>query len=52
MTALKAGELFWRAGPLDGPVAITGTDFAHIEDGRIKRLSVFVDPARPLTRAL
>jgi hypothetical protein len=28
----------------DGPVAITGTDVAHIEDGRIKLLYVFVDP--------
>ena len=39
-----AARLFWRAGPPDGPVAITGTDVAHIEDGRIKLLYVFVDP--------
>jgi hypothetical protein len=39
------GRLFWRAGPPGGPAAITGTDVAHIEDGRIKRLYVFVDPA-------
>ena len=38
------GRLFWRAGPPDGPVAVTGTDIAHIEDGRIKLLYVFVDP--------
>jgi hypothetical protein len=38
-------RLFWRAGPPDGAVAVTGTDVAHIEDGRIKSLYVFVDPA-------
>jgi len=40
-----AARLFWRAGPSGGPVAATGTDVALIEDGRIKRLYVFVDPA-------
>jgi hypothetical protein len=40
-----AGRLFWRAGPPGGPAAVTGTDVAHFEDGRIKRLYVFVDPA-------
>src|ERR1700752_442451 len=25
-----AAPLFWRAGPPDGPVAVTGTDVAHI----------------------
>lgn len=39
-----AARLFWRAGPADGPVAVTGTDVAHIENGRIKLLYVFVDP--------
>lgn len=39
------GRLFWRAGPPNGPVAVTGTDVAHIENGRIKLLYVFVDPA-------
>lgn len=39
-----AARLFWRAGPPDGPVAVTGTDVAHIENGRIKLLYVFVDP--------
>jgi SnoaL-like domain len=38
-----AARLFWRAGPSDGPVAVTGTDIAHIENGRIKLLYVFVD---------
>jgi hypothetical protein len=37
-------RLFWRAGRPAGPVAVTGTDVAHIEDGRIKLLYVFVDP--------
>lgn len=40
-----AARLFWSAGPPHGPVAVTGTDVAHIEDGRIKVLYVFVDPA-------
>lgn len=40
-----AARLFWQAGPPDGPVAVTGTDVAHIEGGRIKLLYVFVDPA-------
>jgi hypothetical protein len=39
-----AARLFWRAGPSGGPVAVTGTDVAHIENGRIKLLYVFVDP--------
>jgi hypothetical protein len=39
-----AARLFWRAGPPDGLVAVTGTDVAHIENGRIKLLYVFVDP--------
>jgi len=40
----SVGRLFWRVGPPNGPVAVTGTDFVHIEDGRIKLLYVFVDP--------
>lgn len=40
-----AGRLLWRAGPPKGPAAVTGTDVAFIESGRIKRLYVFVDPA-------
>jgi SnoaL-like domain len=39
-----AARLFWRAGPPNGPAAITGTDVAFFENGRIKRLYVFVDP--------
>jgi hypothetical protein len=39
------GRLFWRAGPPNGPAAVTGIDVAHIENGRIKLLYVFVDPA-------
>lgn len=39
-----AARLFWKAGPPDGPVAVTGTDVVHIEGGRIKLLYVFVDP--------
>ncbi len=38
-------RLFWRAGPPDGAAAVTGTDVAHVEHGRIKALHVFVDPA-------
>jgi hypothetical protein len=29
--------------PPDGPVAVTGTDVAHVEGGRIKSLHVFLD---------
>jgi hypothetical protein len=36
-------RLFWRAGPPGGPVAVTGTDVAHIKGGRIQCLYVFVD---------
>jgi SnoaL-like domain len=39
-----AARLFWQAGPPGGAAAITGTDVAHIENGRIKLLYVFVDP--------
>ncbi len=38
-------RLNWRAGPKDGPAAVTGTDVARIENGRIKTLHVFLDPA-------
>jgi hypothetical protein len=38
-------RLHWHAGPPDGPVAVTGTDVAQVENGRIKALYVFVDPA-------
>lgn len=39
------GRLRWRAGPREGPVAVTGTDVVRIEDGRIQSLHVFLDPA-------
>jgi hypothetical protein len=39
------GRLQWRAGPPGGQAAVTGTDVAHVENGRIKSLHVFVDPA-------
>ena len=38
-------RLHWCAGSPDGPVAVTGTDVARVENGRIKALYVFVDPA-------
>lgn len=38
-------RLRWSAGPSGGPVALTGTDVAHISAGRIKRLYVLLDPA-------
>jgi hypothetical protein len=37
------GRLQWKAGPPGGPVAVTGTDFAHVENGVITSLHVFVD---------
>lgn len=37
------GRLRWRSGPPNGPVAVTGTDVAHFEDGRIDSLYVFLD---------
>ena len=39
------GRLRWQAGPPKGPVAVTGTDVAHFEAGRIQTLHVFLDPA-------
>ena len=38
------GRLRWRSGPPDGPAAVTGTDVARIEGGRIQALHVFLDP--------
>lgn len=37
------GRLQWRAGPPEGPVAVTGTDVAHFERGLIQSLHVFLD---------
>ena len=39
------GRLLWKAGPSDGPAAVTGMDIAHFKDGRIQELYVFLDPA-------
>lgn len=38
-------RLHWRAGPPEGPATVTGTDVAQVENGRIKALYVFIDPA-------
>jgi hypothetical protein len=38
------GRLSWQSGPSKGPVAVTGTDVARIEGGRIQTLHVFLDP--------
>jgi hypothetical protein len=38
------GRLRWQSGPPNGPVAVTGTDVARIEGGRIQNLHVFLDP--------
>src|SRR5260370_22538479 len=38
------GRLRWQAGPPNGPVAVTGTDVARFEAGRIQALHVFLDP--------
>ncbi len=39
------GRLRWKAAPPDGPPAVTGLDVAHVKDGRIQALYVFLDPA-------
>jgi hypothetical protein len=36
--------LRWHASPKDGPIAVTGSDAAQIEDGRIARLWVLLNP--------
>lgn len=38
------GRLRWQSGPPNGPVAVTGMDVAHFEEGRIHSLYVFLDP--------
>ena len=38
-------RLRWAAGPAKGPVAVTGTDVAHVIGGRIHSLYVLLDPA-------
>ena len=37
-------HLAWHAGPKHGPVAVTGADVAEIENGRISRLWVLLNP--------
>ncbi|HEX8045772.1 nuclear transport factor 2 family protein [Rhizobium sp.] len=39
------GRLRWQSGPPNGPVAVTGTDVAHFEGGKIQTLHVFIDAA-------
>jgi len=39
------GRLRWQSGPPNGPAAMTGTDVARFERGRIQTLHVFLDPA-------
>lgn len=36
-------RLRWRVGPTDGAVAMTGTDVARFQDGRIVSLHVLLD---------
>jgi hypothetical protein len=40
----SVGRLLWKAGPPNGPTAVTGMDIAHFKDGRIRALYVFLDP--------
>jgi hypothetical protein len=39
------GLLSWKAGPADGPVAVTGSDVAEVVDGKIAKLWVLLTPA-------
>jgi SnoaL-like domain len=39
------GRLRWQSGPPNGPVAVTGTDVARFDGGRIQTLHVFLDPS-------
>jgi SnoaL-like domain len=39
------GRLRWQAGSSGGPAAVTGTDVARFEGGRIQTLHVFLDPS-------
>jgi SnoaL-like domain len=38
------GRLRWQSGPPNGPAAVTGTDVARFEGGKIQTLHVFLDP--------
>jgi SnoaL-like protein len=37
------GRLRWQAGPPNGPVVVDGMDVAHVQDGRIHSLYVFIE---------
>ena len=37
-------RLRWQSGPPNGPAAVSGTDVAQFEGGRIQTLHVFLDP--------
>ncbi len=39
------GPAVGHHGPPNSPAAVTGTDVARIEGGRIRTLHVFIDPA-------
>jgi predicted SnoaL-like aldol condensation-catalyzing enzyme len=39
------GRLRWSSGQPDRPAAVTGMDIAHIQNGRIHSLFVFLEPA-------
>jgi hypothetical protein len=39
-----ASPLFRKAGPMNGPPAVTGMDIAHFKGGRIQALDVFPAP--------
>lgn len=38
------GRIAWALGPADGPAVVSGTDVAHVRDGRITELYTFLDP--------
>lgn len=38
------GRLRWKSGLAGMPPAVTGTDVARIEEGKIRTLHVFLDP--------
>lgn len=38
------GRLRWQSGPAGGPAVVTGMDIAHVIDGRIHALYVFLEP--------
>lgn len=39
--------LHWHGGPPGGPAVITGTDVAHLKDGRISALYVLINAPSP-----